>query len=264
MGRLTLEEIKKKGRLDEYEYFDVFVKKKQTCIKIKCKKCGNEFEQIAGDHLNKKTGCRRCFYRERRLTLEDVKVRGRQNEYDYLDIFMKNNQTFIKIKCKKCENEFEQTSNNHLIKKSGCPKCCEMKREKLCRNLLEQITSSILKREIKFHKVKPNWLINPETNYSLELDGYNEELKLAFEHNGCQHYEFNPYFHRTLKEFTNQRYKDVIKYQTLLQHNIKVLIIPYTIKENELETFITDFIYTNYNVFYFVDTNEYKLYPAVL
>lgn len=31
----------------------------------------------------------------------------------------------------------------------------------------------------EFPKSKPHWLINPDTNYRLELDGFCEELNLA-------------------------------------------------------------------------------------
>ena len=272
MRRLTLDDIIKRGRPDEYEYLELVLKHKETHIKIKCKKCGTIFEQRTSDHLNKCCGCKKCSDKlhgeSKRLSIKDVIERGRPDEYDYLGIFMGQNgkqiQTFIKIRCKKCGSEFQQTSNHHLNEKIGCPTCCEMKREKLCRNLLEQITSSILKRDIKFNKVRPDWLINPITKQKLELDGYNEELKIAFEHNGEQHYKYHRRFHRTREDFTNQQYRDLIKYQTLTKHNIKLLIIPYSVKENELKTFIEDFIYTNYNVFHFTDTNEYKLCPAAI
>ena len=40
---------------------------------------------------------------------------------------------------------------------------------------------------VKFPTQRPNWLINEERN-RLELDGYNEELKIAFEYQGEQHF----------------------------------------------------------------------------
>ena len=41
-----------------------------------------------------------------------------------------------------------------------------------------------------FSPIRPNFLVDPQTNYKLELDGYNEELNIAFEYNGIQHYKF--------------------------------------------------------------------------
>ena len=45
-----------------------------------------------------------------------------------------------------------------------------------------------------FSRVRPNFLNNPITGQNLEIDLYNEELKLGVEINGNQHYSFTPYF----------------------------------------------------------------------
>lgn len=39
-------------------------------------------------------------------------------------------------------------------------------------------------------KLSPDWLIYSKTNCKLELDCYNEELKLAIDYNGEQHYNY--------------------------------------------------------------------------
>ena len=44
-----------------------------------------------------------------------------------------------------------------------------------CREILESIYS------VPFKPCRPNFLKNPKTGRNLELDGYNEELKIAFE-----------------------------------------------------------------------------------
>ena len=41
-----------------------------------------------------------------------------------------------------------------------------------------------------------------------KLDGYNQELMLAFEYNGIQHYIYNPYFHASEEEqFESSKYE---------------------------------------------------------
>ena len=41
-----------------------------------------------------------------------------------------------------------------------------------------------------FTSCRPDFLQSPKTGSNLELDGYNEELGIAFEYNGRQHYEY--------------------------------------------------------------------------
>ena len=57
------------------------------------------------------------------------------------------------------------------------------KGEQKCKETLEKIYGK------EFLCVRPDFLRNPETNRKLELDCYNEELKLAVEYNGIQHYK---------------------------------------------------------------------------
>ena len=61
------------------------------------------------------------------------------------------------------------------------------KSEPLFREVLEEITSRF--GHFGFPNIRPDWLRNPETNKRLELDCFNEEIGLAFELQGRQHYE---------------------------------------------------------------------------
>lgn len=71
--------------------------------------------------------------------------------------------------------------------------------EYLCKKTIEKITKK------EFFKVRPTFLKNPETNRNLELDLYNEELKLAIEFNGYQHYNFSPKFHNLIHASKNNK-----------------------------------------------------------
>ena len=82
------------------------------------------------------------------------------------------------------------------------------KGEKKCKEFVEFITGK------RFDKVRPEFLKNPVTGHPLELDLYNEELRLAIEYNGSQHYQFNAMMHNNSKDrFQNQQYRDHIKKQ---------------------------------------------------
>jgi hypothetical protein len=79
-----------------------------------------------------------------------------------------------------------------------------------------------------FPKRRPDWLINPETGYRLELDGYCEELALAVEYNGKQHYARTG-FHRTENDLTRQQYRDKVKREICQQRGIRLIVVPYTV-----------------------------------
>jgi hypothetical protein len=72
----------------------------------------------------------------------------------------------------------------------------------------------------------------------LELDGYNAELKLAFEYNGAQHYKMTKQFHPTPEDFTNQLKRDALKRQRCKTKGIRLITVPYLIKIDELQPFI--------------------------
>jgi|SRR5579875_517213 len=82
----------------------------------------------------------------------------------------------------------------------------------------------------KFTKVRPEWLKNPKTGKNLELDGYNEELKLAIEYNGMQHYIWPNNFHKTYEQFLEQQERDKIKEKLCKLNNVHLIIIPYTVE----------------------------------
>jgi hypothetical protein len=109
------------------------------------------------------------------------------------------------------------------------------KGEKKCKEFVEFITGK------KFDKVRPEFLTNPVTGHPLELDLYNEELRLAIEYNGAQHYQFNAMMHNNSKDrFQNQQYRDLIKKQLCDQHGIRLVLVPYTVSEDKIPEFLYD------------------------
>jgi len=110
------------------------------------------------------------------------------------------------------------------------------KGERKCKEFLEYLFQK------KFEKVRPDFLINPVTHQPLELDCYNDELKLAVEYNGKQHYVYNKMMHQNSKDtFRNQQYRDHIKKDLCEKNGIRLIIVPYSISEEK----IPDFLYEN-------------------
>jgi hypothetical protein len=121
----------------------------------------------------------------------------------------------------------------------------ESKGELECRRVLQ----NIFKRP--FNKSRPNFLSNPVTggNFNLELDCYDQDLGIAVEYNGVQHYKFVPYFHRNKEAFLNQKYRDDMKRRICKEHGIVLIEVPYTIKVENIEGFIQNELKRNGVVF---------------
>jgi len=96
---------------------------------------------------------------------------------------------------------------------SWCPYCSRSVSEEICRYVFEQMFNVI------FLPTRFEWLVNERGN-KLELDGYNAELKLAFEHNGAYHYKeiFKP-LHEIQKN-------DLIKKTLCKQYGITLIVVP--------------------------------------
>jgi hypothetical protein len=111
----------------------------------------------------------------------------------------------------------------------------DSKGETECRRVLEKIFGR------PFNKIRPNFLNNPVTDggHNLELDCYNHDLKLGVEYHGKQHYEYVPYFHKNKEAFYNQKYRDELKKRMCKDNAIVLIEVPYTVKENDIEGFLT-------------------------
>lgn len=73
---------------------------------------------------------------------------------------------------------------------------------------------------------------------NFEIDCYNPELKLGCEYNGIQHYKFSPFFHKNIEAFKNQQYRDHIKMDLCEKNGIRLIVVPYSIKERDIEKYI--------------------------
>lgn len=120
--------------------------------------------------------------------------------------------------------DFRSTSRAHPV--SG---------EARCRELLERWFGR------PFPKVRPDWLVNPETGHRLELDCFNEELRLAVEYDGIQHSVFVPHFHASEAAFAAQQERDRVKERVCAERGVALVRVPYTHHTAErLEPFLRE------------------------
>lgn len=101
------------------------------------------------------------------------------------------------------------------------------KGEKECKRSVEKLLGK------KFTKVRPDFL-KYKTGRNLELDMYNDELKIAVEYNGKQHYEYTTIFHKSEEDFYNALERDEFKKDKCDEEGITLIIVPYTVKNDDI------------------------------
>ena len=100
-----------------------------------------------------------------------------------------------------------------------CPQCKEGISERMCRIFFETVFRK------KFQRIRPSWLMNNNQN-KMELDGYNEDLKIAFEYNGEQHYKKIKKYNQTDLDLKQRKLDDRMKSEICLVKGIKLVVIP--------------------------------------
>lgn len=93
---------------------------------------------------------------------------------------------------------------------------------------------------VPFESARPDFLRNNVTGgvHNLELDCYNEKMRLAVEYNGVQHYKYIPYFHKNKESFLNQKYRDDMKKRICREHGVILIDVPYTVKHANISSYI--------------------------
>lgn len=181
--------------------------------------------------------CRTCDYESKRikfgLGLSKMNEVAAFHGGKCLSTEYKNTRSKLLWECKE-GHQWHTSASSILSGKSWCPACSSLINEAIIRAIFEKIFNA------HFPKVRPKWLMG-SSGYPLELDGYNEELKIAFEYHGEQHFKKN-YFTNLKKNsdlaFDKQQLDDSIKRNVCLDNGVTLIEIPYTIKASEYVNYI--------------------------
>lgn len=191
-----------------------------TKFSITCDK-GHTWRTNASNLRNYDTWCPFCL--KNRVLEEDVRkaIEEKGGKLDlnwkYMDCSSKFN-----VECK--EGHTWETCWNVIQSGHWCPHCKPYKKEKEFRKTIEIYIGG------PFPNKRPLWLRYPQTGKLLELDGYNEEKKLAFEYQGKQHYE-PCFFNR--KDPTNNKKRDEFKRIMCEKNGVKLIVVPYWLSEKK-------------------------------
>lgn len=140
---------------EKYNYSLVDYQKSKSKVDIICTYHGI-FKQKPNHHLNGQ-GCPICgnIFRNHsnKLSLSDILFKFKEihfNKYDYSLVEYINFNTKVKIICN-LHGVFEVTPKNHILRKSGCPKCAIIyKANKLKSNQIDVINQSKLIHNNKY------------------------------------------------------------------------------------------------------------------
>lgn len=92
-----------------------------------------------------------------------------------------------------------------------------------------------------FTRTRPAWLMNDRANL-MELDGYNEELGIAFEHNGRQHYEIDGYLVTNAAQLRMREDDDAAKARICEDHGVALVVVPWDVPEGEIQELTTRYL----------------------
>ena len=220
MRKLSTDEIKSRLKQRGFLLITESVENTQQKAEFQCK-YGHRWITIIANVLNR-TGCPNCsgsVFDFNELKQVALNKGGRCISKTYI-----NNSTKLLWECSQ-GHKWEATPN--MIKRgTWCPICSQLLMERICRKYFETIFN------VKFEKNRPKWLLNDRGN-QMELDGYNDYLKIAFEYNGIQHYKNHSVFHK--KGTLNQRIQDdKLKNELCILNGVKLFVIPFTVPTKEI------------------------------
>lgn len=191
-----------------------------TKTEWQCKICSHTWKSTFSCIQGSRRGCPRCAGRCQSVqTMIDLaKAKG--------FAFLSNNYHGMNFKYEwKCrDGHLWMASAHHIKSGTGCPYCNSYITEEACRFIFQELTGQSFRKN------------RSTLGKRLELDGYCDELKIAFEYQGKQHYSFIKYLHKQPETHKAQKRRDDQKRSLCKERKIDLLEIPYHV--NDLEPFI--------------------------
>lgn len=230
--RLRIIAQEKNGWFDENSYVN-----KRTAIEFRCED-GHVWAAQPQSILHG-SWCRTCW--EEKSAGQHLRIDGLKRA---TDLAKSREGACLSTECHtskdklrwRCMNGHEWSASLSDVRKgTWCPECGSGVRERLCRKYIEELTLQF------FPKTKPKWLVNARGN-RMELDGYCESLKLAFEHQGEQHYRAVEHFNRRDETLTLRIEDDEQKRALCNQHGVTLVEIPYSVRSERILEWIVESI----------------------
>lgn len=150
---------------------------------------------------------------------------------------LSNSKSNVKVPIPQLQNNAKNYKTEQ--KKPKRPLYKESKAEAITRRTLEEIYNK------PFIQCRPDFLRNPETGENLELDCYNDELKIAAEYNGVQHYHWPNFTGQSEEQFFAQLKRDQYKVDVCDDNGIYLITIPHDVKYDDIPAYIEYYLPEN-------------------
>ena len=193
-------------------------KNNKSKIKVKCGDCGYVWTTQAVNIFSGRW-CPKCVGNVQ-ITIEDAQNLARSRNGKCLSDSISNSKEILLWECE-LGHQWQSPYDNirGTKKRSGrwCPHCSTNLRERICRGILEQLFNH------KFPIVKNIKGLKNTRGNLMELDGFCEELKIAFEHQGEQHFSLSTHYITSKKKLDQRIEDDQIKRDWCKKHSSKPL-----------------------------------------
>ena len=168
------------------------------------------------------------------LSIKDMRALAKQKGGKCLS--KKYEGAHVKLRWE-CGNKHQWSAKPSSIKnqENWCPECATGISERICRAYFQQVFGK------PFPKRRPKWLKNSRGN-QMELDGFCEKLRIAFEHQGEQHYTTGTHFVKTEEELLLRKKDDKEKKKLCNKNAVRLIAVPYEFTGTKLDEFL-QFIY---------------------
>ena len=249
----------KKIHGETYDYSKVEYKISMEPVTLICKTHG-DFQIRPNNHISNEYGCFKCGHNMKIFSTNEFIEEAQQihgDTYDYSKVVYSKMTGKVKIICRNCNEEFEQTASNHITHRQGCS-CFKKKTETKLHDALKQIYSTIIK------EFKKSWCKNKRY---LPFDFCIPELKIIIELDGKQHFCDINFFPQP---FIERHERDVYKEKCANEngyHTIRILQEDVWYGKNDwLENLLREIEYiknnNQYDIHnrYICDNNEYDIF----
>jgi hypothetical protein len=197
-----------------------------TKLKVNCGK-GHVWFPNVGNLANDKTWCPKC-YGNAPHTIEMMRDLAEGRGGKCLSEEYNGNKTNLEWQCAFKHKKWSATPGNVKNHGSWCPECKINVGEELVRATLEEALPGQ-----EFSRTRREyWMMG------LELDGYNEEHRLAFEYQGIQHAQRVQHFHASEEDFKAQVKRDALTEERCNDNWVTLLVIPHTIKYVDIRAYV--------------------------